>query len=130
IGDGQAARTVARNLPTSVLGRLLSSDRDFAAVSTCADAVPVFSAPALTSEMLPATFAVPAAACCTLRVISLVAAACSSTADAMVVAISEIRPMVPPISLMATTESRVAACISAIWLLLSLGGLGGWIDRA
>src|SRR3954471_12128138 len=65
----QAARTVARNLPTSVLRRVLSSARDFAADSTSADAVPVFAAPALTSEMLSATFAVPAAACWTLRVI-------------------------------------------------------------
>jgi hypothetical protein len=36
------------------------------------------------------------------------------TADAMVVAICEIRPIVPPISLMAETDACVAASIPAI----------------
>jgi len=54
--------------------------------------------------MLLATRIVPAAVCCTLRVISCVAAPCSSTALAIVVAISAMRAMVPPISLMAVTE--------------------------
>jgi hypothetical protein len=38
---GQAARTEARNRPTSRLSRVLSPDSDFAAVSTWADADPV-----------------------------------------------------------------------------------------
>ncbi len=38
--------------------------------------------------------------------------------------------MVPPISLMATTESWVAACISAIWLLISLVALAVWLASA
>jgi hypothetical protein len=44
-----------------------------------------------------------------LREISCVAAPCSSTADAMVDEISDIRTMVSLISSMALTESRVAA---------------------
>src|ERR1700722_12559741 len=73
-----------------------------------------------------ATCVVPEAACCTLRVISCVAAPCSSIAAAIVVAISEMRPMVPPISLMATTDSWVADCIAVIWLLISLVALAVW----
>ena len=37
----------------------------------------------------------------------------------MVEAISEMRPMVPPISLMAATDSPVAACIAPIWVPIS-----------
>src|SRR5205085_1546532 len=59
--------------------------------------------------MLADTCWVPWAACCTLRETSLVAAPCSSTAAAMVDAISESRSMVPLISLIAPTESWVAA---------------------
>jgi hypothetical protein len=70
--------------------------------------------------MLVATSLVPAAACCTLGLISRVAAPCSSTAPAIVV---ETRPMIPPISLMASTEPCVATCISAIWMLISLVAL-------
>jgi hypothetical protein len=79
---------------------LLSPTSDCAEDSTCDEAAPVSAAPRLTSVMLAATWLVPAAACWTLRVISWVAAPCPSTADAMVVAMSEIRPMVPPISLL------------------------------
>ena len=49
--------------------------------------------------------AVPWAACWTLRAISCVAAPCSSTAAAMVEAISDMPPMVSPISLIAPTDS-------------------------
>src|ERR1700730_18296028 len=97
----QAARTELRNLPTSRLSRLLSPESDFAAVSTWEDADPVSLAPRCTSAMLAETCWVPCSACCTLREISCVAAPCSSTADATVEAISDIRPMVSPISLMA-----------------------------
>ena len=50
----------------------------------------------------------PSAACWTLREISCVAAPCSSTADAMVEEISDNFSIVPLISLIAATESRVA----------------------
>src|SRR3981081_3433829 len=84
-----AARTELRNLPTSRLSRLLSPDSDFAAENTCEDADPVSLAPRCTSVMLEETCWVPCAACCTLREISCVAAPCSSTAEAMVEAISD-----------------------------------------
>ena len=51
----------------------------------------------------------PVAACCTLREISWVAAPCSSTAAAMVVAISDILSIVPPIAFDRVTDSWVAA---------------------
>jgi len=63
------------------------------------------------------------AACCTLRVISWVAAPCSSMAAAIAAAISETRPIVPLISLMARTESCVAVCIPEICALISLVAL-------
>ncbi len=56
----------------------------------------------------------PWAACCTLREISCVAAPCSSTAEAMVVEISASLSMVPLISLIAPTDSWVAAWIPVI----------------
>src|ERR1700681_2125118 len=112
-----AARTVSRNLSTSTLSRLLCRDSDCADDSTRAEAVPVSPAPRLTSVMLAATSAVPRAAAPTLRAISPVAAPCSSTACEMVEEISEILPMVTQISLMAGTDSRVTACMSAICAL-------------
>jgi len=48
--------------------------------------------------MLSDTFLVPCAACWVLRVISWVAAPCSSTAAAMAVATSLTSPMMPPIA--------------------------------
>src|SRR3982074_2675656 len=78
--------------------------------------------------MLPVTWAVPWAACWTLRAISWVEAPCSSTADATVVAISEMRPIVSPISLMAATASCAAVCLPGVWpaaLAGRFGGLGG-----
>ena len=103
-----AARTTARNCSTSRLRWVLSRESDCAEASTCAEAEPVSPAPRLTSVILAATSAVPCAARSTLRAISVVAAPCSSTAAAIVEAISEMRPMVPPISLMAATDSPVS----------------------
>src|SRR3954469_8301557 len=105
----QAARTEFRNLPPSSLRRLLSPDSDCAADSTCEEAEPVSLAPRCTSVMLDETCCVPCAACWTLREISCVAAPCSSTAAAMVEEISDSFSMVEEISLMALTESSVAA---------------------
>src|SRR5216684_5523738 len=110
----QAALTVLRNLPTSSLRRLLSRDRDCAAERTCEEAEPVSPAPRCTSVMLEETCWVPCAACCTLREISCVAAPCSSTADAIVDEISESLSMVPEISLIAFTDSCVAAWMPVI----------------
>ena len=101
---GQAARTVARNLPTSSLRRLLSLDSDWAAESTCEEADPVSLAPRCTSMMLERDLLRALAACCTLREISCVAAPCSSTAAAIVEDISDSFSMVPAISLMAPTD--------------------------
>jgi len=60
-----------------------------------------------------------------LRLISCVAAPCSSTAAAIVEVISEIRPMVCPISLIEVTASCVADCIPAICKADFLGRLSG-----
>src|SRR6201989_831663 len=109
----QAARTLFMNFPTSRFSLLLSFESDCAAERTWDDAVPVSDAPRWTSEMAAATCDVPSAARCTLREISWVAAPCSSTADAIADEISEIRPMVVPISLIAVTESPVADWMSA-----------------
>src|SRR5476651_2033909 len=106
---GQAARTVLRNLPTSVLSLLESRDSDCAAESTCVEAEPVSLAPRCTSVMLELTCVVPCAACCTLREISRVAAPCCSTAAAMVDEISDNFSIVLLISLIALTDSCVAA---------------------
>src|SRR5712691_9962313 len=105
----QAALTESRNFPTSSLRRLLAKDSDCAAERTCDEADPVSLAPRCTSVMLEETCWVPWAACCTLREISWVAAPCSSTAAAMVDEISDNFSMVPLISLMALTDSCVAA---------------------
>src|SRR5215213_513991 len=110
----QAACTESRNLPTSSLRRLESPDSDCAAASTCEDAEPVSLAPRCTSPMLEDTCWVPIDACCTLREISCVAAPCSSTAAAMVEEISDSFSMVPLISLIAFTESWVAAWMPVI----------------
>ena len=56
----------------------------------------------------------PWAACCTLREISCVAAPCSSTAAAIVDAISDSRSMVPLIAWIAFTDSWVAPWILVI----------------
>jgi len=67
-----------------------------------------------TSVMFDDTCWVPWAACCTLREISCVAAPCCSTAAAMAEEISDSFSMVPLISLMAFTESCVAAWMPLI----------------
>src|SRR5690242_3193568 len=108
----QATRTELRNLSTSVLSRPLSPASERAAVSTCEEAEPVSLAPRCTSVMLEDTCWVPCAACWTLREISCVAAPCSSTAEAIVAEISDSRSMVLLISLIAPTDSCVAA-----WML-------------
>src|SRR6185369_15349145 len=113
-GRDQAARTELRNLPTSSLRRFESVESDCAADSTCDDAEPVSLAPRCTSVMLEETSWVPCAACCTLREISWVAAPCSSTAAAIVEEISDSFSIVPEISLMALTESWVAAWMPLI----------------
>src|ERR1700694_4825635 len=98
-----AARTEFMNFATSCFSRLLSVDSDCAADSTCEEAPPASAAP------------------CPFREISWVAAPCSSTADAIVAEISDIRAMVAPISLIAVTESLVADWMSAIcWLISSV----------
>src|SRR5450631_3727912 len=109
-----AALTELRNLPTSSLRRLESPDSDCAAERTCEEAEPVSLAPRCTSVMFELTCWVPCAACCTLREISWVAAPCSSTAAAMVEDISDSFSMVPLISLMAFTDSWVAAWMPLI----------------
>src|SRR5205823_9647263 len=118
-----AARTVARNLTTSAFKRLFSFESSCAEERTWEDAEPVSSALRLTSAILVATCVEPSAACCTFREISWVAAPCCSTAAAIAAAISETLPIVPLISLIASTESWVAACIPAIWALISLVAL-------
>jgi len=72
------------------LSRWLSRESAFADDSTWLDAAPVSPAPRLTSVMLLANWVVPPAAWAMLREISWVAAPCSSTAAAIVAAISEI----------------------------------------
>ena len=103
-----AARTELRNLLTSTLRRLLSPDSSRAADSTTDEAEPVSLAPRCTSVMLDDTCWAACETCCTLRDISLVAEPCCSTADAIDDAISDIRSMVLPISLIAATKSCVA----------------------
>src|SRR5260221_5075148 len=116
-----AARTEFMNCATSCFSRLLSVDSDCAADSTCEEAPPASDAPRWTSAILASTCEVPSAARCTFREISWVAAPCSSTADAIVAEISDIRAMVAPISLIAVTESLVADWMSAIcWLISSV----------
>ncbi len=63
-------------------------DNCSAASSTWVAARPVSPAPSVTPVMLPLTSWVPFAASWTLRAISWVEAACSSTAEAMAAAIS------------------------------------------
>src|ERR1044072_7801224 len=114
-----AARTELRNFETSALRRLLSPESICADDSTCEDAEPVSVAPRCTSVMLDETCCVPWEACWTLREISCVAAPCSSTAAAMVEEIPDSRSMVPLISLMALTDSLVAAWMPEICALTS-----------
>ncbi len=91
--------------------RVLSLDRLRAEFSTSSEAEPVSVAPRLTCMTLVAASCVPCATVWTLRAISCVAELCCSTALAIVEAMSEILPIVPPISLMAATDSCVAPCM-------------------
>ena len=77
--------------------------------------------------MLDETSWVPVAACWTFDAISRVAAPCSSTAEAMVVAVSEMSEMTLPISWIAVTASRVSAWIAAIWAPISSVALAVWL---
>src|SRR5579863_3290392 len=92
-GSGRIARDAqaARMLPTnrSTLSRKASDSRTrpCAEPSTSPAATPVLPAAWLTLVMCPETSVVPAAACCTLRAISWVAAPCCSTAAAIAAAI-------------------------------------------
>jgi hypothetical protein len=52
-------------------------------VLDCSGGTPALSTASLTPAMLIDTSRIPLAACCTLRVISWVAAVCSSTAEAI-----------------------------------------------
>ena len=76
------------------------------------------------------TSVVPAAACCTLRAISCVAAPCSSTAEAMAVAISLISPMVAPIDWIAATALAGGALHRGDLGADLLGRLGGLVGQA
>jgi hypothetical protein len=125
-----AARTVIKNLPTSAFSRSLSCDNSFAADNTYDEAEPVSPAPRCTSVMFEDTCMVPCAACCTVREISCVAAPCSSTAAAMVDEISDMRPMVSPISLIAETEPWIAFWMPAICWLMSPVALAVWSANA
>ena len=85
-------------------------------------------APRLTCMTLAAASWVPWATFCTLRAISCVAELCCSTALAMLAAMSEILPMVPPISLIAATDllrRALHARDMAGYLVRRLGGLAG-----
>ena len=75
-----------------------------AAVSTWPEARLVCCEASVTPPILAETSLVPAAACCTLREISWVAAPCSSTAEAMAVEISLTRPITWVMSRMAVAE--------------------------
>ena len=101
------------------LENMPTAESERAADSTCEEAVPVSVAPRCTSVMLEDTCWVPCAACCTLRAISWVAAPCSSTAAAMADEISDRRSMVEEISLIAPTDSLVAAWMPEICWLIS-----------
>ena len=80
-----------------------------AALSTCSAALPVLPAPWLTPSMLAETESVPRAASGVLRVISLVAALCSSIAEAIDAEISLTSVIVRLTLLMATTAPLVAS---------------------
>jgi len=88
---------VRRKVSTSRFSAAERSVSSPAAFRTSPAALPVSAAAWLTPEMLDVTSCVPAAACCTFTAISLVAAPCSSTAEAIMAAIELTWPMVSPI---------------------------------
>jgi hypothetical protein len=113
------ALTVDKNRSTSILRRLLSPDRDLAAVRTIEDARPVSDAPRCTSVMLEDTRCVPCEACWTLEEISCVAAPCSPTAAAIAKDTSDSFSMAVEIPMIAETDDCVAAWIPEICSLIS-----------
>ena len=62
-----------------------------------------------------------------LREISAVAALCSSTATAIVVMISFISPIVPPMPWMSATVPLGAVCMEDIWAEISSVALAVWV---
>src|SRR5262249_17403513 len=96
----QAARTAEMNRSTSAERRLPARDSVCAEERTWADAEVMPPALSFTSAILVATCAAPLAAAWTFSAICWVVAACRSTAAAIAAAISEMRLIVPPISLM------------------------------
>jgi len=97
----------ARKRPTSLLSASDSLARPSDDCSTSEAVSPVWLAALETPTILLETFCVPVAACWMLRAISAVAAPCSSTAAATVVAISDILLMMAPMPLMESTASWV-----------------------
>src|SRR5260221_372367 len=124
-----AARTVARNASTSRRRRSDCFESSLAEPSTCVAAEPTCPDACVTPEMLAAISLVPRAAWLTLLAISCVAARCSSTAEAMVEAISLTRPMVARMPWMAATASLVAPWIESIWPAISSVALAVWLAR-
>jgi len=108
-GDDQAARNVSRKRATSSLNDLACWVSLPAEVSTSSAASPV----CCDAPVMPATFSdtslVPSAARKTFALISLVAADCSSMAEAMAVAISLIEPMLVPMRSVAPAVCRLAS---------------------
>jgi hypothetical protein len=76
--------------------------------------VPVSWVPRETSTMFDETSWVPDAARWTFSAISRVAAPCSSTAEAMAVAVSEMSPMTLPMAWIDSTASQISAWMAAI----------------
>src|SRR3954447_8935455 len=120
-GAPYAARMLAMKRLSSSRSRALSDDSDWAERNTPSEAEPVSVAPRLTWVMSVAAACVPAATLCTFRAISWVAPPCCETAVAIDEAMVEIWRMVPPICLIAATDSWVAACMPGMWV----GGVGG-----
>src|SRR6185437_11287711 len=126
-GADQAALTSLRKRSTSRRSASDSWESRVAASSTWVAAAPVCCAVSATPLMFSDTVLVPPAACCTLREISEVAAPCSSTAEAIVVATLLMVSMVEPMPSMAVTASPVACCMPETWLPISSVALAVWV---
>ena len=79
--------------------------------------------------MLEETSWVPRAASLVLRVISRVAEACCSTAEAIAAEVWSISPTVAAMPAIASTVCRVEAWIAEIWLEISSVALAVWPAR-
>ena len=90
-----------------------------AAPLICAAAEPTSPEASVTAPMFFDTSLVPCAACCTLRLISLVAAPCSSTAEAMVAVTAFTFSIDWPIAWIAVTAPWVAAWIASTCCAIS-----------